>query len=724
MRKFGILEPLPTIMSTNNPQIDVPETSIKIHTVHTSPSGLSQQKEEADALSVGIPSTPSHFRSTSSSRRSSHISAIDSPLSPTTPITPRLHHPPPPNPVSSDSRLTPDEISDLFSALSNDQERSVTRQNLRQALHKEVKDLGLEGGVVEALMHHLWKLDAESLGREEFGQLVTLWDLPSQRLVTEKMDAKSRKYESELPLGRRLLAHWSVEGPMSTFVIFFVGLQIAMGLYYFVHLAQDPRIHVLGWGLAFAKLGSGVLYPSLAFVLFSSSRRLATFLRRWKWISKFINWDRSQYFHAFLGCTILFFGLLHALSHLSGTFVQAVGSDSPLLPNFPHPITYRAMIGTRAGITGVIALTLLFLIVATGMERVRHSHFQIFQYTHLLIWPFIALLLVHGTGDLIAPPVLGYWLIVPMLAVLWDRIPRTINMFRPVRNCSFQVIEDNTVVISIPKASVSWPYRPGQYILLRIQEIGFGQWHPFTIVGSTTSKGDILAQIYMRKAGDWSGQVLDRARAGQQMTVTLDGPFGSPAEQFSKYQRLVIVGAGIGVVPYAGWLRDISPQQTVDFYWIVRERVSFTWFSSLLNTFHLKSNPSAPKGDVTIRTYATGLAPSSTLQYACRVLLEKYRTINHPTSFITGLECETTYGRPDIAMIFQTAQMAQQKAENQQERTNEEKGGRDSGKRAGEDGRIGVFFCGPNYLGMEISDRCRMERSLSGVQWEFVGEVF
>ena len=54
-------------------------------------------------------------------------------------------------------------------------------------------------------------------------------------------------------------------------------------------------------------------------------------------------------FHAWLGCTLLFFALIHAISHLSGTFVQAVGSTSDLLGHFPHPITYTALVGTCAG---------------------------------------------------------------------------------------------------------------------------------------------------------------------------------------------------------------------------------------------------------------------------------------------------------------------------------------------------------------------------------------
>jgi dual oxidase len=663
------------------------------------------------ALAISVPSTPSHFRSVSS-----HDD--DSPSPSSRAFTPRFHPSPAVGERDGDASLTTKEMDELFTQLDADADHRVSRSDLRSALLVEAKATQLEGGseTVSSLIHHLWQSSeaqgGEMVNRAGFDLLLNRWNVPTQELVTEELDAKSRIYESNLPLGRRLLAHWSVEGPMSTFVILFVCLQIAMGVYYFIHLATDKRIHVLGWGVAFAKLGAGVLYPTLAFVLLSSSRRLASFLRQWSWISKFINWDRSQSFHIFLGCTVLFFALLHALSHLSGTFVSAVGSESPLLPDFPHPITYRAMIGTRAGVTGIIALGILILIVLTSMPRVRMSWFQVFQHTHLLIWPFVVLLLVHGTGQLISPPVLGYWLIAPMLCVLWDRVPRTLNMFRPVKNCTFRVIEDKTVVISIPKTSMSWPYQPGQYLLVRVQEISFAQWHPYTVVGSTTNDSGVGGEMFIHEQGDWSKALLHCVKAGRNLTVTLDGPFGSPSDQLSKYDRVVIVGAGIGVTPYAGWLNDITPQQTVDFYWIVKERITFTWFSALLNSFTSDGDHVVPKGIVTVHTFATGLAASSTLQYVCRVLLEKHRTVNHSTSFITGLECETRYGRPDIGKIFQTAA---------QPSTTEH--GTDGAPRAG-DGKIGVFFCGPNYLGMELSDRCKMERARTGTKWEFVGEAF
>ena len=289
-----------------------------------------------------------------------------------------------------------------------------------------------------------------------------------------------------------------------------------------------------------------------------------------------------------------------------------------------------------------------------------------FQYTHLLIWPFVGLLLAHGSGALIEPPVLGYWLIVPMLCVLWDRIPRTALMFRPIKGATFEAIEDSTVMVTIPESSVDWTYKPGQYILVRVQEVSYFEWHPFSVVGSTQPDG-IAGRVYIRNVGDWTGALLKRTSAGLPMTLTVDGPFGSPAAQMGMFERIVIVGTGIGVTPYAGWLHDLRPEQSVDFHWVVREQISFTWFSTLLNTFALKVEAATPRATVTVRTYATGLQPRSTAQYVLRVLLEKHRTVTHPTSYVTGLEVETKYGRPDIALIFHSAAQGKEESDGRKE---------------------------------------------------------
>ena len=74
--------------------------------------------------------------------------------------------------------------------------------------------------------------------------------------------------------------------------------------------------------------------------------------------------------------------------------------------------------------------------------------------------------------------------------------------------------------------------------------------------------------------------------------VFVDGPFGSASEDVFKYEVAVLVGAGIGVTPFASilksiWYRMNYPQQKtrlrkVYFFWVCRDFGSFEWFRSLL----------------------------------------------------------------------------------------------------------------------------------------------
>ena len=75
--------------------------------------------------------------------------------------------------------------------------------------------------------------------------------------------------------------------------------------------------------------------------------------------------------------------------------------------------------------------------------------------------------------------------------------------------------------------------------------------------------------------------------------VYIDGPFGSASEDVFKYEIAILVGAGIGVTPFASilksiWYRMNYPKQKtrlrkVYFFWVCRDFGSFEWFKSLLS---------------------------------------------------------------------------------------------------------------------------------------------
>jgi len=148
------------------------------------------------------------------------------------------------------------------------------------------------------------------------------------------------------------------------------------------------------------------------------------------------------------------------------------------------------------------------------------------------------------------------------------------------------------------------------------------QYHPFTL---TSAPEEDYISVHVRCVGDFTkalGKTLgcnferdgekkgpegsavvgvdDRAAiAGVDPAIRkvlprvyVDGPFGSASEDVFKYEIAVLVGAGIGVTPFASilksiWYRMNYPQQKtrlrkVYFFWICRDFGSFEWFRSLL----------------------------------------------------------------------------------------------------------------------------------------------
>lgn len=73
--------------------------------------------------------------------------------------------------------------------------------------------------------------------------------------------------------------------------------------------------------------------------------------------------------------------------------------------------------------------------------------------------------------------------------------------------------------------------------------------------------------------------------------VRIDGPYGAPAEDVFNSEVAILIGAGIGVTPFASILKHIWYRQKrgklgalrrVEFIWVCRDAPSFGWFQSLL----------------------------------------------------------------------------------------------------------------------------------------------
>ncbi len=170
--------------------------------------------------------------------------------------------------------------------------------------------------------------------------------------------------------------------------------------------------------------------------------------------------------------------------------------------------------------------------------------------------------------------------------------------------------------------------------------------------------------------------------------ISIDGPYGTCAEDIFKYSTVVLIGAGIGVTPYSSILKHVwyMASRNMDiklkkiyFFWICASIDTFEWFGHLLYDLEQKMKR---KADMTLLEYRLYLTRGWTLKEAKQIAAND----GDEKDLFTGLEQKTHYGRPNFEVFFQDI-----------EKKNKQTGSKED---------VGVFFCGPAGLNKDLHRLC------------------
>lgn len=682
--------------------------------------------------------------------------------------------------------LNDDEIKTFVDDLDHNNDGQIDYSEVEAKLDAAYDELQPDENDIEArhdrhaFLRSIIGSDAQRIPRDQFVQRVKEWQVPS--LEQEKDEERLQdEYIKKMGIGRRLRSYWAVHGPSILFLCIVVGMMLAFGIWQLVKYLGPAYSGALGWGVVVAKTCAGVLYPTLFFLLLSMSRIFSTAMRSSYHLSRFINWDLSQAFHIYMAIFATFLGTLHGIAHLTGDFIWIANAYRPqqlesLLG--PKPWTYRDLIRSRPGITGIIALFCFYFIGLTSTPWLRRKNYEIFQLGHLLMYVIIGCLMAHGTAALLQWPMLGYFLAFPTLLVLIERVHRLAAGFHSIQ-AQIRTLDSETVEIKatiLPARIFKHRYCAGQYVFLQVPELSFFQWHPFTV--SACSGNSI--QLNIKTDGNWTKRLRSLAEQGE-IRIGIDGPYGAPAQRFYDFSHTILVGSGIGFTPFSGILADLQAREDkrhggpddavekvassrrssdksrsrsslfltrtfsnkssksdrarnptppefpddyrrVDLHWVVRSRNHLGWFTDLLNSvcrsqdWHEEHDGLAhPHLDIRMHTHVT--QKRDLVPHVYRYLLEKHRTKENPKSPLTGLTNETLFGRPDFEAILDQhyEDMRRYRAEL----------GEDCDDRV----KVGVFFCGAPKVGEILADRCRLltargREDGSRIEYYFMMEVF
>uniref|UniRef100_A0A8D3DLG4 NADPH oxidase 1 n=1 Tax=Scophthalmus maximus TaxID=52904 RepID=A0A8D3DLG4_SCOMX len=406
------------------------------------------------------------------------------------------------------------------------------------------------------------------------------------------------------------MGNWVINNGLSSFILV-VWMAINIFLFVWFYLFYDLgdqffyTRHLLGSALAWARAPAAVLNFNCLLILLPVCRNLLSLIRGslmccGRTMRKQL--DKNLSFHKLVAYTIALMTAVHVIAHLlnvewynnsrQGVYDELSTALSNLedteTTTYLNPIRITDIIPsylvftTIAGLTGVIITLALILIITSSMEVIRRSYFEVFWYTHHLFIVFFAGLVFHGAGRIVRSqqttdpphnytfckdriedwgripecpvpqfaggfPQTWMWVIGPMVLYLCERLLRFIRYMQRVTYR--KIVMRPSKVLELQLVKSGFKMEVGQYVFLNCPAISQLEWHPFTM---TSAPEEDFFSVHIRSAGDWTEKLINIV---QQMGV--DGPFGTASEDVFAYEVSMLVGAGIGVTPFASILKSI-----------------------------------------------------------------------------------------------------------------------------------------------------------------------
>ncbi|TVU49940.1 hypothetical protein EJB05_01285, partial [Eragrostis curvula] len=521
----------------------------------------------------------------------------------------------------------------------------------------------------------------------------------------------------------------------------------------FIAYRRHPTFEVMGYCVCVAKGGAETTKFNMAVILLPVCRNTITWLRSRTRLGAAVPFNDNINFHKVVAGGVAVGVALHAVTHLTCDFPRLLhASDAAYEP-------MKAYFGERRvpdywwfvkgveGITGVIMVVLMAVAytlahpwfrrgkLSEGNPLRRLSGFNMFWYSHHLFVIVYVAFVVHGVCLYINrtwyKQTTWMYLAIPLLLYAGERVLRALRShgLTTVRIEKVALYPGNVIAIHMSKPQ-GFKYKSGQYIYVNCGEVSPFEWHPFTI---TSAPGDAYLSMHIRCRGDWTSsfralfsQVCRPPAAGQSgllradfiaspamgmapppatqnagrrlPKLLIDGPYGAPAQDYGKYDVLLLIGLGIGATPLISIVKDVlnhiesnksddiesSSSSTTNggfmtrrvyFYWCTREEGSFEWFRGVMNEVAERDS----RGDVVeLHNHCTSVYEEGDARSAMLVMLQALHHAKSGVDVVSGTRVRTHFARPDWREVFKRVACAHQGQ------------------------RVGVFYCGDQKVTPEL----------------------
>ncbi|THF94378.1 respiratory burst oxidase homolog protein A-like [Camellia sinensis] len=557
-------------------------------------------------------------------------------------------------------------------------------------------------------------------------------------------------------------------------------IMIMIGLFTwkFFQYKQKAAFQVMGYCLLTAKGAAETLKFNMALILLPVCRNTITWLRNTK-LGYFVPFDDNINFHKTIAAGIVVGVILHAGNHLACDFPRLINEpeknyETYLNDDFgKHKPKYITLIEGVEGVTGilmVIFMTIAFTLATRWFRRSliklpkpfdRLTGFNAFWYSHHLFVIVYILLIIHGMYLYLVHKwylkTTWMFLAVPILLYAGERTLRYFRSgFYPVRLLKVAIYPGNVLTLQMSKPP-QFRYKSGQYMFVQCPAVSPFEWHPFSI---TSAPSDDYLSIHIRQLGDWTRELkrvfseaceppvggksgllrADETTKNSLPKLLIDGPYGAPAQDYQKYDVLLLVGLGIGATPFISILKDLlinivkmeeqaesvsdfsrvsdqsigatddsssvskgNPKRkktlkttNAYFYWVTREQGSFDWFKGVMNEVAELDQ----RGVIEMHNYLTSVYEEGDARSALITMVQALNHAKNGVDIVSGTRVRTHFARPNWKKVLSKICTKHANA------------------------RIGVFYCGAPVLAKELNNLCHEYNQKGSTKFEFHKEHF
>ncbi|XP_010536571.1 PREDICTED: respiratory burst oxidase homolog protein C [Tarenaya hassleriana] len=641
----------------------------------------------------------------------------------------------------ADGRLTEDEVREIISLSASANNLSILQKRADEyaALIMEELDPDNLGYIMlDSLESLLLQASTESVITT--GERKNLSQMLSQKLKPNRhRNLFNRWYRG---LRYSVLDNWKRVWVLALWLT----VMAILFAYKFMQYKRRAVYEVLGVCVCVAKGAAETLKLNMALILLPVCRNTITWLRNKTRFGIAVPFDDNLNFHKVIAVAVTIGVGIHAISHLACDFPRLLHATpeaySPMKQFFgkDQPTSYWHFVNSVEGVTGVVMVLLMaiaFTLATPWFRRGKLNYlpgplkklasFNAFWYSHHLFVIVYILLVVHGYCLYLSKKwykkTTWMYLAAPVMLYACERMIRAFrSSIKAVTIRKVAVYPGNVLALHMSRPD-NFRYKSGQYMFVNCAAVSPFEWHPFSI---TSAPQDDYLSVHIKCLGDWTralkgvfsevcrpppagvsgilrADMMHGANNPDFPKVMIDGPYGAPAQDYKKYEVVLLVGLGIGATPMISIVKDIvnniKAKEQADlnglesgshsngrgkkesfrtrrayFYWVTREQGSFDWFKNIMNEVAERDNNNV----IELHNYCTSVYEEGDARSALIAMLQSLNHAKNGVDIVSGTRVMSHFAKPNWRSVYKRIAMDYPNT------------------------KVGVFYCGSPALTKEL----------------------